>query len=213
MFRACISEFGYQGCVCTLVSGSGEDWEWCGPSLGQKGVTEDDMVGWHHWQCTVSFSKLQGSQVCCSSWGCRVGHDLATEQQFSWSCPRDPLINLGLALIHVSLETWLLSHIEKKKRQLLESPDSLFLDWTQQEIVFPPVLTLSLFPWSEFCPWPSSASSQIWIQSLFSRPTSHPQLEKGLDGLPSPPLHVFLSSLKIEPPSLLRELTFELSCP
>ena len=115
MFRACISEFGFQGCVCTLVSGSGEDWEWCGPSLGQKGVTEDDMVGWHHWQCTVSFSKLQGSLVCCSSWGCRVGHDLATEQQFSWSCPRDPLINLGLALIYVSLETWLLSHIEKNR--------------------------------------------------------------------------------------------------
>ena len=43
----------------------------------------------------------------------RVGHDLATEQQFSWSCPRDPPTNLGLALIYVSLETWLLSHIEK----------------------------------------------------------------------------------------------------
>ena len=54
----------------------------------RKGVTEDEMVGWHHrlngHECDQTLGDVegQGSLVCCSSWGCRVGHDGATEQQF-----------------------------------------------------------------------------------------------------------------------------------
>ena len=50
-------------------------------------VTEDEMVGWHHLfnghesEQTPGDSEGQGSLVCCSPWGCRVGHDLATDQQ------------------------------------------------------------------------------------------------------------------------------------
>ena len=55
----------------------GKDW-------GQeKVVTEDEMVGWHHWlnehKQTLGDGEVQGSLVCCSSWGHRVGQDLATE--------------------------------------------------------------------------------------------------------------------------------------
>ena len=45
-----------------------------------------EMVGWHHrlngheFEQTLGDRKGQGSLVCCSSWGHRVGHDLATEQ-------------------------------------------------------------------------------------------------------------------------------------
>ena len=60
---------------------TGKDW-------GQeKGTTEDEMVGWHHRlnghesEQTPGDSEGQGSLVCCSPWGCRVRHDLATEQQ------------------------------------------------------------------------------------------------------------------------------------
>ena len=41
---------------------------------------------WHHWlnghefEQTSGDSEGQGNQVCCSSWGRRVGHNLATEQ-------------------------------------------------------------------------------------------------------------------------------------
>ena len=41
----------------------------------EKGVTEDDMVGWHHWldghefEQTVGDSEGQGSLACCSPWG------------------------------------------------------------------------------------------------------------------------------------------------
>ena len=51
------------------------------------GAAEDGMVGWHHrlngheFKQTLGDSEGQGSLACCSSWGCRVGHDLETEQQ------------------------------------------------------------------------------------------------------------------------------------
>ena len=40
----------------------------------EKGMTEDEMVGWHHWlnghefEQTLGHSKGQGSLACCSSW-------------------------------------------------------------------------------------------------------------------------------------------------
>ena len=51
----------------------------------EKGTTEDDMVGWHHWLDGHEFEQAlgvgdgQGSLVCCGSWVCTVGHDWATE--------------------------------------------------------------------------------------------------------------------------------------
>ena len=53
----------------------------------RRGPTEDEMVGWHHrlngheFEQTLGDSEGQGSLARCSSWDCRVGHDLATEQQ------------------------------------------------------------------------------------------------------------------------------------
>ena len=59
-----------------------------GKDSGQekKGVTEDGMVGWHHQLNGHEFEKTpgdgegQGSLMCCSSWGHRVGHNLVTGQ-------------------------------------------------------------------------------------------------------------------------------------
>ena len=42
---------------------------------GEKGVTEDEMVGWHHrlnrheFEQTLGDSEGQGSLECCSPWG------------------------------------------------------------------------------------------------------------------------------------------------
>ena len=47
----------------------------------EKGTTEDEMVGWHHQLSGREFEQAlgdgegQGSLVCCSPWGHRVGHD------------------------------------------------------------------------------------------------------------------------------------------
>ena len=57
----------------------GRDW-------GQeKGTTEDEMAGWHHWldghesEWTLGVGDGQGALACCNSWGHRVRHDWATE--------------------------------------------------------------------------------------------------------------------------------------
>ena len=60
---------------------AGKDWR-----QEEKGTTEDEMVGWHHWLNRYEFEqasgdgKGQGSLVCCSPWGFqRVRHNWATE--------------------------------------------------------------------------------------------------------------------------------------
>ena len=51
----------------------------------EKGTTEDEMAGWHHWlhghesEWTLGVGDGQDGLVCCNSWGHRVGHDLVTE--------------------------------------------------------------------------------------------------------------------------------------
>ena len=48
-------------------------------------MAEDEMVGWHHRldihevEQALGVGDVQGSLVCCSPWGCRVGHNWATE--------------------------------------------------------------------------------------------------------------------------------------
>ena len=56
---------------------AGKDWR-----QEEKGVTEDEMVGWHHWlnrhefEETLGDSKGQGGLACCSPWGSqRVRND------------------------------------------------------------------------------------------------------------------------------------------
>ena len=50
-------------------------------------MKEDKMVGWphelngHEFEQTQGVDEGQGSLECCNPWGCRVGHDLATEKQ------------------------------------------------------------------------------------------------------------------------------------
>ena len=59
---------------------AGKDW-----GQEEKGTSEDEMVGWHHWWNGHEFEQApgvgggQGDLACCSPWGCRVGHDWATE--------------------------------------------------------------------------------------------------------------------------------------
>ena len=61
---------------------AGKDWR-----QEEKGTTEDRMIGWHHWLNGHEFEQAlgdgegQGRLMCCSPWGCRVGHDWTTEQQ------------------------------------------------------------------------------------------------------------------------------------
>ena len=50
----------------------GEDW-----GQEEKGMTEDERVGWHHWLNGLEFEQIpedserQRSLACCSPWGCK----------------------------------------------------------------------------------------------------------------------------------------------
>ena len=72
---------------------AGKDWR-----QEEKGTTEDEMVGWHHWLDGHEFEQVLGagdgqeSLVCCSPWGHRVGYDWATELNWTWLyIPLSPL--------------------------------------------------------------------------------------------------------------------------
>ena len=53
----------------------------------EKGMAEDEMVGWHHRLNGHEFEQApgdsggQGNSVHCSPWGRKVRHDLTTERQ------------------------------------------------------------------------------------------------------------------------------------
>ena len=61
---------------------TGKDWCW---GQEEKGTSEDEMAGWHHWldgqefEWTAGVGDGQGSLVCCNPQGCWVGHVWATE--------------------------------------------------------------------------------------------------------------------------------------
>ena len=58
----------------------GKDW-----GQEEKGTTENEMVGWHHWHnghgfgWTPGVGDGQGGLACSGSWGCRVRTDWVTE--------------------------------------------------------------------------------------------------------------------------------------
>ena len=62
---------------------AGKDW-----GQDEKGMTENEVVGWHHWLNGHEFEQIledsegQGSLVCCSSWGCK---ELDTTEQLNSS--------------------------------------------------------------------------------------------------------------------------------
>ena len=62
---------------------SGKDW-----GHGERGTTEDEMVGWHHWldgreaEWTPGVGDGQGGLACCDSWG-RKESD--TTERLNWT--------------------------------------------------------------------------------------------------------------------------------
>ena len=54
----------------------------------KKGMTEDEIVGWHHWLNGQEFEQApgvgdgQGSLVCCSPWDCK---ELDMTEQLNWT--------------------------------------------------------------------------------------------------------------------------------
>ena len=72
---------------------SGKDW-----GQEEKGMTEDEMVRWHHWLnghefgWTPGVGDGQGGLVCCGSWGCKESD---TTEWLNWT-ELNPLPFCGL---------------------------------------------------------------------------------------------------------------------
>ena len=65
---------------------AGKDWR-----QEEKGMTEDQTVGWHHWLDGHEFEQspevVDGQTLaCCSPWGLK---ELDTTEQLNWAAPRD----------------------------------------------------------------------------------------------------------------------------
>ena len=64
-------------------SNAGQDWR-----QEEKGTTEDEMFGWHHWLDGHEFKQApgvgdgQGNLACCSPWGRK---DSDTTEQLNWT--------------------------------------------------------------------------------------------------------------------------------
>ena len=62
---------------------AGKDW-----LREQKGMTEDEMLGWHHWldgresEWTPGDGDGQGGLACCDSWGCKESD---TTERLNWT--------------------------------------------------------------------------------------------------------------------------------
>ena len=62
---------------------AGRDW-----GQEEKGTTEDEMAGWHHWlngresEWTLGVIDGQEGLVCCDSWGCKESD---TTEQLNWT--------------------------------------------------------------------------------------------------------------------------------
>ena len=72
----------------------GKDWR-----QEEKGMTEDEMAGWHHWldgrefEWTPGVGDGQGGLACCNSWGRK---ELDTTERLNWT--EEPLLSLTLLL-------------------------------------------------------------------------------------------------------------------
>ena len=70
---------------------AGKDW-----SQDEKGLTEDEVVGWHHWLNGLKFEQTlgdnegQGNLACCSPWGHKESDTIERLNNIGWHRDRFP---------------------------------------------------------------------------------------------------------------------------
>ena len=90
----------------------------------EKGMTEDEMAGWHHrlngneFEWTLGVGDGQGGLACCDSWGCKESD---TTERLNWTEHVMMLQTFELAyFLFVYLSFWKIHLVfEKKKKNVL----------------------------------------------------------------------------------------------
>ena len=90
-----IGRADFEAATPILWPPDGKSWLiWKDPDAGkdqgqeEKGTTEDEMAGWHHWlnghefEWTPGVGDGQGGLVCCDSWGCKESD---TTEWLNWT--------------------------------------------------------------------------------------------------------------------------------
>ena len=83
---------------------AGKDW-----GEEEKGTTEDEMVGWHHWLNGHGFGWIpgvgdgQGGLACCGSWGLRESD---TTQWLNWTATEMLLFCSKIHIIYLQRILW-----------------------------------------------------------------------------------------------------------
>ena len=81
MLKLKLQYFGHL--MWRVVSDAGRDW-----GQEEKGMPEDEMVGWHHWldgrefEWTLGVGDGHGGLACCDSWGRK---ELDRTEQLKWT--------------------------------------------------------------------------------------------------------------------------------
>ena len=86
-------------------SDAGKDW-----GQEEKGPTEDEMAGWHHWldgcesEWTPGVGDWQGGLACCDSWGRK---ESATTKRLNWTELKAPVSTIPTLFLPIMMEIWL----------------------------------------------------------------------------------------------------------
>ena len=91
-------------------SDAGKDW-----GKEEKGMTEDEIAGWHHWlngresEWTPGVGNGQGGLACCDSWGRK---DSDTIEQLNWidSQPSSKFYGLHFQILYLEFDHFSSSH-------------------------------------------------------------------------------------------------------
>ena len=81
-------------------------WCWEGLEQEEKGTTEDEMAGWHHWldgresEWTPGVCDGQGGLVCCDSWG-RKESDTTERLNWTSSLSRHMVFGVKTERVHL----------------------------------------------------------------------------------------------------------------
>ena len=103
---------------------AGKDWR-----QEEKGTTEEEMVGWHHWLDRHEFEKAlgvgdgQGSLACCSPWGRK---ELDTTDQLNWTELKGQNVRKVLIFFFSILTNW----------QVMDKWNCIYLKCTTWQYVY-----------------------------------------------------------------------------
>ena len=154
---------------------AGKDW-----GQEKKGMTENEMVGWHHrldgheFEQAPGDSEGQGSLVCCSPWSHRVGHNLWINSNSREKSPWRTKVRgsrRGEESIQTKVPIGVHDRSQEREGDGQEELQTTGQFWESPGQKFPLFPHLFAEKWCDWMPW--SSFSECWVLGqLFHSPLS-----------------------------------------